>query len=231
MKFKTSIIIIFIILFVGTIWGKDSILFVVPSDDSYTRKDLPNNNYGGLNQVNIGTWAGAGEYIGWIKFNKRINDSIPVNAVIDSAFLVVSPSWISGLCTLFVATPAGGYSEGTITFNNQPDSVLTYVSDTLTAANWDTMWRWDITRIVNEYHGGALDGLDTTRGFVILDVSLDDPALNGLQVRSSEYGQEEPWFVIYYGSGELTGIIPKVYSGAIQSKVTSGVIQPKVRAP
>lgn len=233
---KKILLIILLFCFSISFGQSDSVVFTPPTHDTFTDENNPATNYGNQANMYFGTnaaGAGHGHYVGAIKFGALINDSIPSGYTLDSVVLMAKQEAITGLCTLFVATFDSGYDELTLNFANQPDSVLTYVSDTLTAANWMTSWwRWDVTDIAIQYHyGGALEGLDTTRGFAVLDPKPGDVQSNYISMTTSEAAANEPEFVLYFSSGEETGVVRKINASVVGRKVIRGVIQPKVRAP
>ncbi len=186
----------------------DSFYWSSPSQDTKTVSGAPTTNYGTQASSYVGTRSDADvrNMMGWFKFGGLLNDSANAFAIIDSAFLSIKYYDTKvGLCTLFTVTPIAGWSQINLTFANQPDSSLAYISDTLksNSAGW---WRFNITTIETAYHtGGALSGLDTTKGYIIMDINPSDPASNYMNYFNSENATDKPKKVVYYHAGVATG--------------------------
>lgn len=188
----------------------DSIRFQPASDDTEVESENPTTNYGAVVTNYMGYWT-TGYAIDLVKFANILKDNL-VGKTIDSSFfgLKIVPN-AAGNCTLFVFTPTTGWAQLTATFNNKPPANYTYVSDTLIAVNGigDVWLRFNVKRIADAYNtGGALEGLDSTRGFYINQVALTNYGSNNYcKFYTSDHATtgNRPFWVSYYHTTSSVG--------------------------
>ncbi len=132
-----------------------------PNADAYTSEFLPDWNFGSLYTLLVGRENDGNELRSFIRFSDNDLDSIPADATIESASLVLYRSTYNGTVTMWVwiAYPSSqnalqNWSENTITWNNQLDGVGQDTSLTPTNGSDNTI-RIDVTAHVRDWLNGA----------------------------------------------------------------------------
>lgn len=156
-----------------------------PSDDSQTISSSPSNNYGSTNPLSV-RWDGVNYFYSWFKFDLS---SVPNANLVSATFYVYG----SGTGTMTLKKADSSWSEGAITYNNQPTVSTTIGSVSVPASNgWMSI---DITTEVSRW----LSGTDSNFGFRC-EVSSSSTTTS---LSSKEAASNKPYLVLNYNSSKV----------------------------
>jgi hypothetical protein len=169
-----------------------------PTDgkDAYVYEAASGSNYGSSSILFAGASTAGARLRSYLQFDLI---GIPSTAVVTNADLGLYYFFTSGA----VATPIGAYrvtgtwTEGGITWNNQPTSAATQVyTRTVPASATNAFLYWDIDSLVQ----GWIDGSIPNQGVMLRDI--DEGTVEAYKdFRSSDYATDitkRPKLVIYY---------------------------------
>ena len=120
--------------------------------DAQTSQEYPDTNYGTNPLMYSGNMIDTQSYRSYLRFDLS---PIPTGAIINSATLTVYVASATGSPTIDVLSVIQGWTESTITWNNQPiPSPL--IIDSQVISSSPGFVSWDITSLVSMWFGGKV---------------------------------------------------------------------------
>gem|GEM_PF-3570967 len=120
--------------------------------DAQTSQKYPDANYGTNPLMYSGNMIDSLSYRSYLRFDLS---PIPTGAIINSATLIVYVASATGSPTIEVRSAVQGWTESTVTWNNQPiPSAL--IIDSQVISSSPGFVSWDITSLVSMWFGGKV---------------------------------------------------------------------------
>lgn len=164
------------------------------SGDAHLSESQPNTNFGSGPDCAVGTGSDGGKYRTFIKFSNSDLNSIPNDATIDSAELVLHRTSYSGSFEMMVKHSAQPWLESSITWNNYP-IIHTFPFSFYSPNDGGSVIRIDVKEHVTQW----LSGERTNYGFHLgVNGTVSSGNWAGFAQREGADPSKHPKLVINY---------------------------------
>jgi len=162
--------------------------------DAYVGEGYPDTNYGNSSTLYVGYYTATSPRNRAYLYFDVSSSSLPSDAVVTSAYLKLHQFYFDGteILPIGLYQVTENWTEGAITWNNQPRSSSDAEYTNFVYSSTDTWSSWSIGDLVK----GWLDGSITNYGMLLKPVS--EPVTNGVDFDSSDYSSYNPQLLIDY---------------------------------
>lgn len=160
---------------------------IYPTEDSWVRKSVPDNNYG--NDTALMLQLAADEYWSYIKFN--VDTIMKVKSA--TLYGYVGNAIANNVCYIYIVT--SNWSASTVTWNTKPSNGASYGTFNATANGWQTSS--DLSALINAWKSG------TANYGILLKLTAGTP--NNTYISSIEATNKPYLLVKYHINGVAIG--------------------------
>lgn len=159
----------------------------VPADaDSYVREDRANTNFGGATSLDVRSHDDDRNRRALVRFPLP---APPSRCTLTSATLRLNATAASGGRTIGVVRATSSWTEGGVTWNNQPSMTFTDAAITGSGTGWR---QWGVTPLVESMYAGS------NHGFLIGDASENSGSARRQTFSSREASTGRPELLITF---------------------------------